>query len=142
MFVGKDLERSLTAFKLLDEVWPNWTNTHFLTGRIFVLYFIAKMRKGKFFLHEKGKVHLLQLIEWGEVGGAGMVGCKDRSALTQVQRFIASFMNLILNICFNYGLETNTIAVCQDFSFLIQNQIIRSTKYMLLSNMSLTISLW
>ena len=66
---------------------------------------------------KKGKVHLLQLIEWGELGGAGMVGCKDRSALTQVQRFIASFMNLILNICFNYGLETNRIAVCQNFSF-------------------------
>ena len=115
MFAGKDLEPggSLTAFKLLDEVWPNWTNTHFLTGRIFVLYFIAKMRKGK--------VHLLQLIEWGELGGAGMVGCKDRSALTQVQRFIASFMNLILNICFNYGLENNRITICQNFSFFIQN---------------------
>ena len=55
MFARKDLESggSLTAFKLLDEVWPNWTNTHFLTGRIFVLYFIAKMRKGKFFVKER-----------------------------------------------------------------------------------------
>ena len=51
MFAGKDLEGFLTAFKLLDEVWPNWTNTHFLTGRIFVSYFIAKMRKGKFFFY-------------------------------------------------------------------------------------------
>ena len=84
MFAGKDLERSLTAFKLLDEVWPNWTNTHFLTGRIFVLYFIAKMRKGKFFVKERESAP--PAINW--MGGTGRGGdgwvqrqkCSDTSA--------------------------------------------------------------